>query len=218
MDLELDSIKILWADFKLKHEYFLCAVCYRPPNNRSEEVEQFFRNLQVSLDRIIMLNPHCTIILGDFNINVTQNANNDLYAKLYNFMACNGLVQLINEPTRVTNHSSTTLDLIITNSPGYFVTSDILSSPSNCDHSFIFGKIAVTQRKAKSFRRKIRRFSNVDVRSLNETLKNNCMDDQLAGSTIIIDINEIYNKWFDGFNRVLDQYLPQQVVTIRPNE
>jgi hypothetical protein len=44
------------------------------------------------------------------------------------------------------------------------------------------------------------------------------MDDQLAGGTIIIDINEIYNKLFDGFNRVLDQYLPQRVVTIRPND
>ncbi|CAB4014132.1 Hypothetical predicted protein [Paramuricea clavata] len=43
------------------------------------------------------------------------------------------------------------------------------------------------------------------------------MDDQLsAGSTI--DINEICNKWFDGFNRVLDQYLPEQVVTISPND
>jgi hypothetical protein len=51
-------------------------------------------------------------------------------------MAGNGLVQLIHEPTRVTNHSSTTLDLIITNSPGYFVTSGILSPPSNRDHSF----------------------------------------------------------------------------------
>ncbi|CAB4038243.1 Hypothetical predicted protein [Paramuricea clavata] len=53
---------------------------------------------------------------------------------------------------------------------------------------------------------------------LNEALKNNCMDDQLAETTIIIDINEIYNKWFDGFYSVLDQYFPQQVVTIRPND
>ena len=105
------------------------------------------------------------------------------------------------------------MDLIITNSPGYFVTSGILSPPSNCDHSFIFGKIAVTQRKAKSFRRKIRRSSNVDVRSLNEALKNNCMDDQLAGSTIIIDINEIYNKWFDGFNRVLLELITENEVS-----
>lgn len=218
MDLELDNIEILWADFKLKHESFLCAVCYRPPNNRSNEVEQFFRNFQVSLDRIIMLNPYYTIvILGDFNINVGHNVNDDLHAKLYNFMTGNGLVQLINEPTRVTNHSSTTLDLIITNSPEYFVTSGILSPPSNCDHSFIFGKIAVTQPKVKSFPRTIRRFSNVDVYSLNEALKNiQCKDDQLAGSTI--DINKIYNKWFDEFNKVLDQYLPQQVVIIRPND
>jgi hypothetical protein len=129
-------------------------------------------------------------------------------------IAGNGLVQLISEPTRITNHSSTTLDLIITNSPGYFVTTGILSPPSNCNHSFIFGKIVVTQCKAKRFCTTIRRFSNVDVR-LYEALKNNCMDDQLGGSTI--DINEIYNKWFDGFNRVLDQHLPQQVVTIRPN-
>jgi hypothetical protein len=129
-------------------------------------------------------------------------------------IAGNGLGQLISEPTCITNHSSTTLDLIITNSPGYFVTTGILSPPSNCNHSFIFGKIVVTQCKAKRFCTTIRRFSNVDVR-LYEALKYNCMDDQLGGSTI--DINEIYNKWFDGFNRVLDQHLPQQVVTIRPN-
>ena len=79
MDLELDSIEILWADFKLKHEYFLF-----PITGVKRPIEQFFRNLQVSINRI-MFNPHYSIvILGDFNINVSQNANNDLYAKLYN--------------------------------------------------------------------------------------------------------------------------------------
>ena len=166
-----------------------------------------------------MLNPQYTIILGDFNNNVINNngqdANtSDLYAKLNCFLAGNGLVQLIHEPTRVTNHSSTVLDLIITNSPGWFTNSGILSPPSNCDHSFIFGKIATTRRKAKSFCRTIRRFSNVDVQGLNQALKNN-MDEQLAGGAT--DINETYNKWFEGFTRILDNYIPPQVVTIRPN-
>ena len=30
LDLEVDGIEILCVDFKLKQEYFLCAVCYRP--------------------------------------------------------------------------------------------------------------------------------------------------------------------------------------------
>ena len=209
LDLEVDGIEILWVDFKLKQEYFLCAVCYRPPNNRREEIEQFFSNLQASLDRIAMLNLQYTIILGDFNINVINNGQDantsDLYAKLNCFLAVNGLVQLINEPIRVTNHSSTVLDLIITNSPGWFTNSGILSPPSNCDHSFIFGKIATTRRKAKSFCRTIRRFSNVDVQGLNQALKNN-MDEQLAGGAT--DINVTYNKWFEGFTKILHHYIP----------
>ena len=49
-------------------------------------------------------------------------------------MECNSLYQVIKEPTRVTSHSATLLDLIITNYPGYFVFSDVLSPPSGCDH------------------------------------------------------------------------------------
>ena len=63
LDLEVDGIEILWVHFKLKQEYFLCAVYYRPPNNRREEIEQFFSNLQASLDCIAMLNPQYTIII-----------------------------------------------------------------------------------------------------------------------------------------------------------
>ena len=61
----------------------------------------------------------------------------------------------------------------------------------------------------------IRRFSNVDVQGLNQALKNN-MDEQLAESAT--NINETYNKWFEGFTRILDHYIPPQVVTIRPND
>ena len=42
------------------------------------------------------------------------------------------------------------------------------------------------------------------------------MDEELEeGAT---NINETYNKWFEGITRILDHYMPPQVVTIKPND
>ena len=54
-----------------------------------------------------------------------------------------------------TQHSATVLDLIITNSPGYFVDYGTFIPPANCDHSFIYGKIYISYEKRKAFKRHI---------------------------------------------------------------
>jgi hypothetical protein len=65
----------------------------------------------------------------------------DFGSSLYCWMECNSLFQAINEPTRITYTGSTRLDLIITNSPSYFVSSGTLSPPANCDHCVVYAKL-----------------------------------------------------------------------------
>ena len=85
-------------------------------------------------------------------------------------MECNSLYQVIKEPTRVTSHSAMLLDLIITNYPGYFVFSDVLSPPSGCDHSFVYARINVFPEKQKCYKRRIWDFSKIDYTVLHTNL------------------------------------------------
>lgn len=50
--------------------------------------------------------------MGDVNIDFL-NINGPLYKRLCNFLKTHGLTQLINDPTRINDHSQTVIDLIM---------------------------------------------------------------------------------------------------------
>ena len=87
--------------------------------------------------------------------------NTDVGVKLYNFLDGNNLYQLIDEPTRISLTGGTTLDLIITDVPGHFISTGTLSPPANCDHNIIYANIDIALSKPKSFKRTVRNYKNV---------------------------------------------------------
>ncbi|ESN96718.1 hypothetical protein HELRODRAFT_163815 [Helobdella robusta] len=91
-----------------KH-YFLCV--YKPPD---ANINEFILSLSDFLFNT--LKPACKsklYILGDFNINLA--VNNAYSRNFINSMAGLGLFFLINQPTRITDSSSTVIDNILTN-------------------------------------------------------------------------------------------------------
>ena len=68
------------------------------------------------------------------------------------------IVVVTNEPTRVTLCTARVLDLMITNCPSYSVDSGTYSPPTNCDHSYIYGRICMPQNKKKASTRNIEIF------------------------------------------------------------
>ncbi|CAH3015452.1 unnamed protein product, partial [Porites evermanni] len=54
------------------------------------------------------------------------------------FLESNNLYQLVDNPTRITRSGESIRDLIISDSPGFFVSSGTLSPPANCDHCIIY--------------------------------------------------------------------------------
>jgi hypothetical protein len=125
-DFESAYTECLWAEIAVNRYKFLCGVCYRPPNQSAEELAEFFGCLQDSLDLIFStLQFSAVFILGDFdahyNFKETLTSNTDVGVILYNFLECNNLSQLIEEPTRISLHGETILDLIVTDSPVFFI-------------------------------------------------------------------------------------------------
>ena len=71
-------------------------------------------NFQLTLDKIRQLSKkYDIVILGDFSAHFNSSSQSDCTdtgIQLYSFLECNGLTQLISEPTRTTQHHASILD------------------------------------------------------------------------------------------------------------
>ena len=111
-------------------------------------------------------------------------------------MACNNLFQVINEPTQITSEGATLLDLIITNSPGYFVNAGTLSPLSNCDHLLIYARMNVSFVKLKSYTRHVWDLSRMDENVLTNVNWND----------IFLNIDDIDIYMLNGLNAFIKYF------------
>ena len=78
------------------------------------------------------------IFLGDFNINQLTPDKPDHKFLKNNVIEPLSLVQLIKEPTRITNNTCTLIDLILVNSPDKVKTSGCADMPGLSDHHIVY--------------------------------------------------------------------------------
>ena len=75
--------------------------------------------------------------MGDLNCNLLSEVVSNNSSHLLNIIDIYGLTQLITEPTRVTQYSSTLIDLCLTNSPDKISKSGVINIGIS-DHSAIY--------------------------------------------------------------------------------
>jgi hypothetical protein len=97
----------IWVNLFLpKTKPIQIGLCYRPPS-QTNFTEVFEQSLQ-------MLRSDCeTYILGDFNIDFKPSNKTSIFKSYRDLLNLFDLNQIIEEPTRVTDSSSTVIDHII---------------------------------------------------------------------------------------------------------
>ena len=86
---------------------FLIVLFYRPPNSGHSPLDNLFD----FLCNVIVTHSSNLYLIGDFNVNFLE-PTTPLYHKLLSIVSSFNLTQVVSEPTRVTNLSSTLIDLI----------------------------------------------------------------------------------------------------------
>ncbi len=126
-DLNDDEIEALWIEIKPKYSKpFLVCTFYRPPDCNVEYFNKF--------DNIVQgLNDDDIVILGDFNLDCLSDNTSK---KVDDFCTNNQLSQIIDEPTRVTESSSTLIDLICVSRPEEY-TSTLVVPYNVSDHYLV---------------------------------------------------------------------------------
>ena len=112
-DLSPNNLECLTVEIsKPRSKPFLVSTWYRPPQSSPD----LFSTFERIIDKIDAENLEL-YLMGDLNCNLLSEVVNNNSSHLLTIIDIYGLTQLITEPTRVTQYSSTLIDLCLTNSP-----------------------------------------------------------------------------------------------------
>ena len=190
----------VWIEVKLKKvkPIFICSL-YRPPSPRDiEQVEKCCTYLSSCADNL----PQNTevIIMGDFNVDMSK--RNTLSSFIKELCRSKNLTQHVTTPTRVTNSSSSLIDLAISNSK--HIKECKVVDLGMSDHSLIYFrrdrvKISrphktITSRSYKNFddEKLLEGLGNLDWSNV---LNTNCLDNAA-------------NAFNENILKVLDKHAP----------
>ena len=151
------------------------------------------------------------ILMGDFNIDLIkvdmQNQTKDFVHSLYT----NAFYPTISKPTRVTEHSATLLDNIITNITGYCMKSGVLYNDIS-DHFPVFNLLQIDSKITKKYEYVFKRTNTAkNIEKLNIELKNAKWDD------VFIDENpdSAYDTFLSILTSLINPIRPQALARAR---
>ena len=209
--IESLSIEIL-NDNKTKN--IILNVTYRPPEGDLNFCEQYFRDF---LTKTTKCKTNKNVVLaGDFNIDVLNFNNNKAIQNFVNLMFEFGMVLTTNKPTRITTHSISAIDHIITNcvvNDSIFKSGIIKTDIS--DHFPMFFSFKINKQSSKNdqeddFNYK-REFNNVSLNLFKTKLKEVNWDILKTYK----DVDKAYNKFFEIFISIYDSAFPKQKIKIK---
>lgn len=130
-------VEVLAIEIKTTCSTILLVGVYRPPKAAGND---YFSKLEDVLSSLCMwaeLQKQTVILMGDLNLN-RKDTNKREGKLLIDLEESFNLTCLINSPTRITNVSSTLIDVLLTNRPDYFIKSGTFD-PEISDHCLIYG-------------------------------------------------------------------------------
>ena len=205
----VNDLEMIWLECNVKSQRLLISCLYQPPRNK----RTFLRKFETVIDHIHQKRTNF-IIVGDFNIDLicekgsNYQAKNSFNALLSKYNLCN----LITEPTRITENSSTLIDHIIT--------------PKNCkpkvnnahavdlgmsDHHIIHCSIDILRERNKPIIRTVKNYKNVNTDKLKEDIKmvpwHVC--------DIFDDVDDTVFAWESLYKSVINDHIKERTVKMR---
>ena len=148
--------------------------------------------------------------MGDFNYDVLKaNTNSQFFRILSKF----NLQNIITDPTRVTNTSSSCIDLIITNHSATITNSNVLP-PFNSDHCTITAEITFKTYKALAYKKTIWKYDEANLQLIEN--KFDSVDWSFINTEV--NMNIINEKFNDILTETAEQCIPKVTFTCRPND
>ena len=199
-DLSPNNLEFLTVEItKPRSKPLLLPTWYRPPQASND----FFSTFERIFDKIDAENLDL-YLMCDLNCNLLSEVISNSSSHLLNIIDIYGLTQLITETTRVTQYSSTLIDLCLTNSPDKISKSGVINIGIS-DHSASYLTCKVTH--LRSNMHKI-----VEVRQLKNFNETEFLQDlrmiDWNRVTTHNNPNEMWDFWKHLLASVIDKHAP----------
>ena len=207
-DLTADGLETVAVEIlKPNSKPFIILACYRPPN--AEDV------VLAELDKIVAVvdaEDKELILMGDLNCNMMAENSDQSTSQLKSTCEIYQLQQLINSPTRITESTSTLIDLILTNMPSRIVTTGVIHIGIS-DHSLVYAvrKFSIPKRYKPKYIT-TRQFKNFKADKFREELKNISWDTSLTNNR---NPNDMWIKWKETFLTIANKHAPIKTRRVR---
>ena len=202
-DLESADVENIWVEIRSLKNKYLIGHFYRPPNATVDFWDKFDSTIEKASEENLDL-----IILGDLNHDILKTNSN---SPLLRILSKYNLQNMINEPTRVTNTTSTCIDLLFTNHESIISDLKVLP-PFNSDHSTITAEITYKTYKAQAYKKTIWKYDEADKNLIEEKFES--QDWSFINGN---DINLINETFSNKIMELADQSIPKVNFTYRPN-
>lgn len=161
------DIEQLWLKIKFPSFSVALGVAYRPPNTNYNDFLNTFDATVSSL----FVTVDCLLCVGDFNIDLFKigNAEVDLMCTCLETL---GLTQIVNQPTRIAEKTSTLIDYILTSNRALVVSVNVVSVHIS-DHELISCIINIKVDKPKIQFKTVRNFKNINHQQFYSDLQSN---------------------------------------------
>ena len=133
IDLEAEDVEVVWLELHLLKKTLLFGTIYRPPNVDKRVLDSIIG----MLDRVAQEQKE-VVLTGDFNCDMLKPQPSVAAKELLTSTEVLNLSQLITNPTRVTKHSASLIDLLFTTNLNMFLSVGT-ASVTGSDHQMIYG-------------------------------------------------------------------------------
>ena len=206
-DLENPEIESMWLEVRSNNNKFYLCVIYRAESNTDET---FWDILQTQVELCKLEAKPRILIAGDLNADfLTYHGD-----KLKQFAFINEMDILIEEPTRVTQQSSTVLDQFVSNMAQCIHNVRVLAPFSYNDHSTVALDLVFRIAKQQSYKRLMWDYKNTDFALFRSELENTDFNDIFA----LDDVDKVCETWTNRLLEIAKRTILNKFVRIRTND
>ena len=173
-DLDVPGLEAVWIETKLDQNTLLVCSMYRPPGS----LVDYWKLIEESVKNAYNT-PHRFVILGDFNNCYLNNQSPHLLGIIQQY----NLVQHVREFTRITETTSSCIDLILSSSSN-FINSVSVLPPLCSEHSVPCVKLKSEQSKPQYYKKTIMNYSKLNIEQFRHELSQTNFEDILSQNSI----------------------------------
>lgn len=200
------ELEQLWIEVRIKGSHIAVGTAYRP---EYQFVNKSIEELSETLSALSAYSFQC--LLMDFNVNLKDKDSKNAQEFL-SFLEQQNYSQLVQEPTRVTETTSSLIDLIITDAPTRCKNVKVIHNTCLSDHALVTAEFNIKKPKVQAQYVRRRCLNKINVELFEKDLNAIPWDDIMC----LDDVNAMVEQFNNHILELFDKHAP--VVCIKTKE